>query len=200
MASAATLTTLQGRVQNLVMDTGAGIFPTATIQEGVRLALEEYNAHRPQDIIGVRTPSSANKELSLSALTGLLDVRKVWFPYTSATPEDPPRELTDWMIHWDAGVPKLYLGDSAFSPGGADVARIFYVIPHTLNGLDSATTSTFPAIDDGLLVLGGAGYACIARGVDLSETAANMAVTTPNLAAIGEAFLSQFRKRLGADD
>ncbi len=193
MASTATLTTLTARAANLLMDVSAVIFASATIQEGIALALEEFNSVRAQEIIGTKTPTASNKIVSLSTLTGLLSVSKVWFPYTAATPEDPPNELRNWYLHWSAGVPELYLGDGALSPGGSDVARIFYTIPHTLNGLASAVTTTYPAIDDKLLVLGGAGYACMGRSIDLAETAASQAVSTPNYAAIGRQLLDQFR-------
>jgi len=193
MASSATLSTLTTRVQNLLNDTGATVFPSAMIQEGIRLALEEYNSRaisvgRAQSVIGTVTPSVSNKEVSLSALSGLLDVQKVWFPYTAASPEDPVNDLADWLVHWDAGVPKLYLGDSAPSPSGSQVARVFYTKPHTLNGLDAAASSTFPAPDDGLLVLGGAAYTSIGMGIiegaELWEQ-------------IGQRLLKQFRERLG---
>ncbi|MGH2359754.1 MAG: hypothetical protein ACRDGM_04320 [bacterium] len=194
MASSATLATLTTRAQNLLEDSGTSVFPSDTIQEGIRLALEEYNARatsigRAQSVIGTVTPSASNKEVSLSGLTGLLDVQKIWFPYTASAPEDPPNELRDWALHWDAGVPKLYLGDSALSPGGSDVARVFYTKPHTLNGLDSATSSTFPAVDDGLLVLGGAYYAALGMGVIEAGEA---------WVRIIELLLAQYRKRLSA--
>lgn len=159
MPSSATLTTLRTRCQNLLIDTSVSLFPTATIDEGIAQALDEYNRYKPMRVVGTLTPPANDKLVSLSALTGLLDVTKVWFPYTASFSEDPPCELTDWYLEFDAGVPKIYLGDSAYTPDGVIVARAFYTKPHTLNGLAGASATTYPATDDGLIVQGAAGYA-----------------------------------------
>lgn len=188
MASSATLSTLTTRCQNLLNDTGAVIFASVLIQEGLRLALEEYNTVKAQDVVGTVTPASGDKLFSLSSLTGLLDVKSVWFPYRAANPEDPENYLTNWWLVFDAGVPKLNVGDDAPIPDATLVARIFYTKPHTLNGLDSATTSTFPAIDDGLLVRGACGHACLM---------VNTSTPVPEIYQIGLNLLKSFREQLG---
>lgn len=193
MASSATLTTLTDRVEQLLLDTLNVVFPAALVNEGIRLALGEYNLYRPQTLFNNVTPTSGTREVSLSTLTGLLDVLKVWFPYLST---DHPPKWVEWELWWDAGVPKVFL-DLATAPTGSQIARVYYTKLHTLNGLDSATATTYPELDDGMLILGGAGYSCLARSIDLAETAANMAVSTPNYAALAEAFLGQFRLLLG---
>lgn len=196
MPSTATLNTLTDRVEQLLLDTANAIFTTGLIAEALRLALEEYSRSRPLEVVGTVTPAVGTREVALTGLTGLLELTRVWFPYDASDPEYPP-EWVGWKTFWSGGTPTLFL-DVADDPDGSDVARVFYKKSHTLNGLDSATASTFAASDDGLLVLGGAGYSCLARGADLNETAANMAVSTPNYAALANLFLSQFREQLNS--
>src|SRR5438105_690697 len=91
MTSAATLTTLEARVKNLLAaSASATTWATANIDEGIRQALEEYSRARPQTVAGSITPAANTREFSIAALTGLLSVARVWFPYTSTSPEYPP--------------------------------------------------------------------------------------------------------------
>ncbi len=200
--SSLTLTTLRTRIQNFLVDTGAATFPSDTVDAGIRLALQELSRAacesgatvRANDVIGTLTPTVNQREVSLSTLTGLIDVTRVWFPYESADPTERPNWV-DFEIWWNAGTPTLFL-DIAGVPDGVDVARIFYRKQHTLNALDSATATTFDAAIEDALLIGAAGHACLARSMDLNETAANMAVSTPNYAALGTRFLRQFRESI----
>lgn len=194
MPSTATLATLTDRAEQLLLDTTNAVFPALLINEGIRLALEEYSRARPLKAVGTLTVSSGGREQSMSGLSGLISVARVWFPYTASDPEDPP-EWVDFTLFDSSGTLTLYVGGPD-EPAVNDVIRVFYNKTHTLNGLDSANTTTFSAADDGLLVLGGAGYACLSRAADLNETASNMAVSTPNYAALANLLLTQFRDQL----
>lgn len=196
MPSSATLTTLRARVSALLTDTGNAVWATGTIDEALRLALHEYSLKRPSRAIGTVTLTAAAREVALSGLTGLIEVERVWFPYTAASPEYPPKWVL-WKVLDNAGAFTLFL-DVKATPAVDDVARVFYRKLHTLNGLDSATGSTFAVEDDSLLALGGAGYSCLARSIDLNETAANMTASTPNYGALASMLLGDFRRQLGA--
>jgi hypothetical protein len=123
----------------------------------------------------------------------LLDVLEVWTPYTASNPEYPPnvqpfhllKNQTTWSVwldkHWCAA---------------GDVLRVFYTLPNSLNGLDAGATTTFPAEDDDLIVLGAAGYALFQRSTDVNETAGVMAISTPNYGTLGQIYLDLFRARL----
>lgn len=199
--SSLNLTTLRTRVQALLTDAGT-IAPNTQIDQGARLALEEYNKAaldprtwiQPNAVIGTFTPTANKREQDITALTGVYDVNEVWFPYTAATPEDPPN-VTDFRFYWNGTTPMLYL-DGLTVPDGVLIARLFYDKLHTLDGLDGASASTFQAADDNLLCLGAAAYALVARGTELNETAANMAVSTPNYAALANILFEQFRAGL----
>lgn len=201
MSSSATYTSLKARVLNLLMDSGAALWADAQAQEGFRLALEFYSIKHPRRAIGTYTLVAASREIPLASFTGLQAVERIWFPYNAS---DDPRD-PDWVNFevWDNdGTLTAFLGEGRFAngetndPAISDVARIFYHKLHTLNGLDSATATTFDARDEGTLVIGAAGYMCLMRSTELNETASNMAVSTPNYAALAGQFLIEFRERL----
>jgi hypothetical protein len=194
MASSLTLTTFKTNLLSFLMDSTNAVFPDATVTEAIRLALGEYSNVLPIIAAGTVTPSANAREVSISALTGLLSVIETWFPYTAASPEYPPNVILSRV--WDiGGTPYLYL-DIADAADGTDVARVIYTKPHTLNGLDSASATTFPSSDDGLLLMGAAGHALISRSIDLAETTGVSAVSTPNYAAVGTRYLKTFRSEL----
>lgn len=193
MPSSATLTTLRDRVENLLLDTSNVVWATGILDEAIALALEEYSRARPLLAVGTVTPTASTREVSLSALTGLIGVVRVWWPYTAATPEYPPCWVT-WAVFWNAGTPTLFL--NGISPDGTKVARVFYSKLHTLNGLASAVATTYPASDDGMLVIGAAGYACLSRAVDAVETQPIVGFGTRNYADQGNELLKCFRSLL----
>lgn len=186
---------MRARVLSLLIDTSNVTWASGIIDEAVRLALEEYSKARPLEAIGTVTPTAATREVSVSSLTGLIDIWRVWFPYTSTNPEFPP-SWCDFSVWWSAGTPTLFL--NSHSPSGSEVARVFYAKLHTLNGLDAAGATTYPASDDGMLVIGAAGYACLARAVDAVETQPQVGFGTRNYEDVGERLLKVFRALLHA--
>jgi hypothetical protein len=111
------------------------------------------------------TLAAAGREIALAAVTGLLGVYRVWWEYTAAAPEHPPRwrefELWPGPILW------INAGDE---PQAGDVVRIWYTKPHTLSGLAAAAATTFPAGHEALLIAGAAGVAALGRALEVSET------------------------------
>lgn len=202
MASTLDLTTARTRVRDVLMDADALLWANGQLDQAARQALEEYSQAaldprtrpEPHAVIASMVPAAGRREQDLSELPGLLGVTQVWFPYTSASPEDPPRVIA-FRFYRDGTTPRLYL-EGPLLPDGVTTARVFYLKLHTLAGLDGASVSSFAPGDDNLIVMGAAGYACGMRAVNLNETASNMAVSTPNYAALGELLLSEFRAAL----
>ena len=131
------------------------------VDEAIRWALHRYNLVEPYRAEGDVTLSADGREISLSTLTGLLEVERVWHPYDSSDPAEPPnwREFEVWP------------GSLLYIPGGsepqnADVVRVFYTKLHTLNGLDSATATTFGDDVETLLVIGASGFAAQERTME----------------------------------
>jgi hypothetical protein len=94
-----TLTALRDRVEQMIADVSNAVFSTAAIDEGIREALHRYSKKRPLQAIATLTLSASGREVSVSGITGLLDVSEVWLPYTAASPENPPnsREFEFWL-------------------------------------------------------------------------------------------------------
>lgn len=195
MPSSATLSTLRDRVENLLLDTSNTVWATGILDEAISLALEEYSRARPLVAVGTVTPTADTREVSVSSLTGLVNVIRVWWPYTSSNPEYPPSWVT-WSVFWNGGTPTLFI--DGVVPDGTLVARVFYEKLHTLNGLAGAGATTYPATDDGILVLGAAGYACLTRGTDVLELNNQIPFGTRNYAQLAGEFLAVFRRELKA--
>ncbi len=196
MASAATLTSMETRVRQVLMDPLGTTWDKAAVDEGLRRALEEYSTRRPLHAVQALTLASNGREVALSTLTGLLRLTRVWFPYDASEPEYPPA-WCEFDVFDNGGEQLLFL-QSDDEPAEGQAVRLFYQKLHTLNGLDGATATTFAANDEGLLALGAAGYCGLMRSVDLNETSANMSVSTPNYGALASIYLGEFRDLLTA--
>ncbi len=195
MLSTLTLALLEARASAYLFDPTNAVWTTAVLDAAIRAALQEFNRANPCLAVGTVTLSSASREVALSTLTGLTDVYRVWFPYTSAAPEQPPT----WAKHQvfdHAGTYTLYL-EVATTPVAGQVARVFYAKSHTLNGLDAAAATTFKQRDETALLLGAVGHALMSRAIDTNEDATLSAQTTPNYAEMARDYLMQFRFLLG---
>ncbi len=160
---ATTLASLRDRVERILADVSNAIWSTDDLDEALRQALAEYSKIRPLQAVTTVNVTTATHELSISTITGLIGVSRVWCPYTAASPEDPP----EWCAfeHWrDLAI--LYFPDQL---DASTVARIFYDKVHTLDDLDSASATTFPDEDESLIATGAAGYAALSRALDVGE-------------------------------
>jgi hypothetical protein len=85
--------------------------------------------------------------------------------YTAADPEYPPywRNFEQWPG------PIAFIKDGQ-EPLTGDVVRVWYTKPHTLNGLGSASATTFPAGDDQIILTGASAIAALARSIETTET------------------------------
>jgi hypothetical protein len=167
-ASSVELTTattgLRDRVESRLQDSGNTRWSTDDTDEAIRTALDEYSQQQPHHAIGTITLAADGREISLSSLTGLIRVEKVWWDYDSSTPGYPP----NWRQFevWPGAI--LYVDDRD-EPSSGDVVRVWYTKMHTVKGLDSATATTVPAEDISTLVTGAAYHAARTRAIELSE-------------------------------
>ena len=86
---------IRDRVEVMLMDTGNAIYDAGTIDEALRLALDQYNFVNPLTMETVITLPGDGREIALSDLTGLVKVIDVWYPYDSGASSEtwPPNEL-----------------------------------------------------------------------------------------------------------
>jgi hypothetical protein len=163
-ASAETLSTLRDRVETTLQDATNARWATGDVDEAIEQAIEQYSRKLPQHAIGTIALAADGREISLSTLTGLVRVEKVWWDYDASTPGYPP----NWRQFevWPGSI--LYVDDPT-EPSNGDTVRVWYTKLHTLNGLNSETTTTFPQEDVGYLISGAAGLCAQMRAVELSE-------------------------------
>src|SRR5262245_39769675 len=188
----ATIHNLRARLRDDLIDRNNEIWTTDVLDEAIRKALDEYNTINPRKVIGAVTLGATGREVSISALTGLISVSRVWLPYTASSPEHPPnwRHFEHWFEEQ-----KLYFPDGD-EPQSGEVLRLFYLAQQSLAYLDGATSTTFPATDETLLLTGCAGYAATSRAVDLIEQVTRDRLTTQQVRAWGLGKLQEFRAAL----
>jgi hypothetical protein len=124
------------------------------VDEAIRWALHRLNEVAPDQTVTSLTLTAEGREVDISSITDYIDVIRVWWPYTSTDPEHPP-QWRDFQL-WPGDV--LYIDDPD-EPAVGDKVRIWYTRPHTINGLDSETTTTISLQDETLIVVGAGGFA-----------------------------------------
>ena len=85
------------------------------------------------------------REIALSDLTGLTEVTQVWWPYDfdAASETWPPNKVKGWRLWWDDAQVVLFLDIiDGSQPQTDEEVRIWYVIPHTIQDVDSADSTT----------------------------------------------------------
>ena len=168
-----TLAQIRTRLQVLLMDTGASVWDTDTLDEGIRRALDQYSQVIPLDTETVITLPGDGWEIALNALSGLLSVVRVYWPYdSSADPDDQEsNRVKRWRLWWDDAQPVLELKTEADEmPETDDEVRVWYTKRQTIQNLDSASVTTFPDRHESGIVIGGAAHAALSRALDLVET------------------------------
>ena len=158
------MATVLSDVETMVLadlaDAGNVVWTDTEIDRAIRRALREYSVKCPYRTDGTITVATAGREQSVTGLTGLCDVERVWFPYDSAEVD----ALPTWVRF------EMRLGAAIFllshdSPGVGDKLRVYYWKMHTIDDLDSATSTTLPAGDEDLVALGAAAYAALEKSV-----------------------------------
>jgi hypothetical protein len=151
------LATLRDNVELDLDDSSNEVFSTGDVDRGIAKALNDYSAVNPEKAVGTITLSADGREISISSLSGLIRVTKVWFPYDSADADHPP----NW-VEWSLWGSTLYIG-SGDEPQSGEVVRVFYHKLHTINGLDGETATTVPTEDLEVVCTGAAAYCCLQK-------------------------------------
>lgn len=162
----ATLTSLLSRVENILADQSNDTLKDDEVIEGIRQALDVYSKARPYSKITTLVPAATGREIDISSITDLLNIERVWIPYTASSPEYPPRWRS--FEHWQ-DVKILYINDDDGTPTTTQTARIFYTAKQTLQDLDDAASTTFSLDDESMICKGAAGYAILSRAREATE-------------------------------
>lgn len=158
-----TLAQLATRIGQMVDDAGVVTFSADDVAEGLRQALYRLSRARPLIATGNVTLAASGREISISSLTGLIGVKRVWLPYLTTDEEPNWQPFEVWP---DLG--KLYML-SKTEPQAGDIARVFYSKLRQVKDLDSAAATTVLPEDETLLCIGAAGYAVLARARSATE-------------------------------
>jgi hypothetical protein len=180
-----TLTQLITKLQALLLgDTTT--FTTATCTAAVRQALKDLNLAVPMHAADIVTAVTGQKEYELEEITaqGIVDVlRQGTDTYT-----DNNISL-DFDGYFEDDRPFFRLRTPEFS-GVTLIVR--YLLPYTINGLDSATDSTLPALHNVVLLDGAAWQACLVRAAGRIENINMNADVSVNFSAMAEHFKLAF--------
>jgi hypothetical protein len=158
-----TLTQLIAKLQPLLLDDGTR-FTNATCTSAIPQALRHFNQAAPIHAGDLVTPVLGQKEYELDVPTSLeiVDVlRQGKDTYT----ED--HVSLDFDRYFEDGRPFFRLRVAEPTTNSLIVR---YTIPHTINGLDSSTDSTLPALFDVILLDGSAWQACLIRAAGRIES------------------------------
>jgi hypothetical protein len=194
-----TLAEIRDRVEQALLDVTNTIYTTGVIDEGIRSALDQYTAFNPQGKETVITLPGDGREIAIDALTGLVQVVEVWWPYDSlATSETwPPNRVRGFRVYRDLGLPVLFLDiDDGDQPQQDDELRIWYTARQEIEGLDSAAATTLIPEHESVIVTGAAGYAAMSRALDLVETAGTDLYAVGMLGTWGRSRLREFNGML----
>ena len=143
-------------VEMELKDTGNAQWSTDELTAHIRRALRAYNRVQPRRAQGVISATEGEREYSLAGLSGLMDVLEVWHPWDDDDPSYPPQRPA-WSVLYD-GTLRLDVADAPNADGTDDI-RVFYTIPHTIDGLDGEETSTLDDQGEQVIVLGASAYA-----------------------------------------
>ena len=160
------LTTLIGKVQNLLGDASGTYFTTAIVTAATRQALSEFNTRVPQAAAITITGVNSQYEYELTDQdANSCEIIDVLLRGTD-TAQDINTSLTfDQYIEDERVFFRLRLPVTT-----ADTLIVRYTINHTINGLDSQIESTIRAEHDQIIVNGAAAWAIWTRGVARVET------------------------------
>ncbi len=198
--SGLTLATLRGRVRAALMDASSAIWADSDLEAAIGEALRQLSAASPASYTAALTLTADGVELSLEALSDLIGVSEVWYPYTAAAAGvGEVFGVCPFRFFWEGETPTLRLApEDGKIPRAGEGLRLFYTGMLKLDGLEGATLTTLPARDEALVALGAAGQAALSRALDLMETPSQDLYAVALLAVWGRSRLKEFNAGLEA--
>jgi hypothetical protein len=185
------LTTLIGKVQNILGDSSGTYFTTAICTAAIRQALSEWNLRAPVYAGTLITGVNDQYEYELTDVDAdaceIIDVLRQG---------DNNDELDvsigfDWYIEDERVFFRLRHPVTT-----SETLVVRYTLYHTINGLDSATESTLLAKDDQAIVDGGAFFAIMVRATARVETINLSQDQSDNYRELAGGFAAAFTQRI----
>jgi len=179
-----TLADIRSRIRADLHDTDPGNerWSDSQLDRHIERALRDLSAAVPREESIQLATTPGSRDLSLSALAGLIAIEAVEYPVDAF----PPNYVR--FSRWDDTLTLL----TDEEPAGAD-ARLFYTAAHSLD----ASGTTLPAHLEDVLATGAAGYAALEQAMATTDTLNTGGATAPaNFSALGRAWLTAFRQLL----
>lgn len=190
----ADLETLRDRVEALLTDGSNAEWTTAELDQAIRLALSDLGLSLPVRAVTSIDAVASQWEYSLAAVTGLVSVVEVWYPYLSTDESYKQPHPVRWRMVDDATL----MVEPDDDPDAAYDLRVFYTKCQTLAGLDSAATTTLSEAEKSVLVQGSAAYAALGKSRDVTNEVTVGSEVVKNLREWGLAMLTKFQRSLDA--
>ena len=187
------LSQLIDQVETDLKDTANATWSAADLTRAIRWAVHELSWAAPRRAAATVEAQDGVREYSLagSGIQGQLFLTEVWYPYTAADPEYPPRGVAWRLLDDDT----LFLDVPEVESGHG--IRVFYARPHAIQDLDGEPATTLSAEQEELVCLGAAGYASLQRAQEAIGQV-NVTGQAPRLwREWGDRRLYEFRTRLG---
>lgn len=188
------LTTLIGKVQNILGDASGTYFTTAIITAAIRQALSDWNLRVPIAAAELITGVADQYEYELSDLdANSCEIVDVLLQGTDTAQEESASLDYDWYYEDERIFFRLRKPVTT-----ADTLIVRYHKLHTISGLDSATESTLLARDDQAMVDGGAFYSIMIRATSRIETVNVSETQSDNYREMAGGFAAGFGQRVAA--
>lgn len=190
----ADIDTLRDRVEALLADSSNAEWSTTELDQAMRLALADLSVALPVHCVTTLDAADNTWEYSLSAVSGLVEVTEVWYPYLASDDTYKRSHPVRWRRIDDATL----LIEPEDDPKGDYDLRVFYTKSQTIAGLDGATTTTVSEAEKALLVRGCAAFAALAKSRDVTNEVTIGAGVPQRLREWGLAMLQRFTAGLQA--
>lgn len=187
------LTVFRTRILQLLGDPSGTRYATATLDEALSQALEEYSVAVPNLIIEEFTVVSPGREQLITTVPSFLNVLQAVYPFEGGASE---QHRSDAFYAWhDGEYLALYIGGPAV-PAAGEVIQIYYTIPHSVENLNNAVATTINPAHDGLLSQGASAFCALLRAAQMVETPGKRLEDNANLQKWGQEQRSRFTSSL----
>jgi hypothetical protein len=188
------LTTLKPRILQVLEDPTGKRFDDAALAEAIRQAMNLINERLPNIAICTFTVTVSGRDQTITGMDNCMYLVSI-----QVNPDDAYRHEVEpgnsYTYRFQDGNPVLRFLERN-TPQAGDVIRIAYAAPHTLWGLDGATTTTLPSACASALVNGAAGQACLLRASLLCEAYGSRPVETTRLLELSRILMASFENNL----
>ena len=176
-----TLTHVRERVRRDLSDFAEARWPDDQIDRHIAHALDELSLAIPQELSVTVATTAGSRDLSLAAVSGLIEVDTVEFPLAQFPPA---------YIGFSTWADTLSL-HAETAPDGSN-AKLYYTAMHTLDGLGSTLPDSLVEI----LVTGASAYAAQEQSSGSTGALTVDPAAAERYAAWGRARLTAFRQLL----